>query len=321
MGTTTDTLAVEARGLVKRYGELTAVDHLDLTVEQGEVYGVLGPNGAGKTTFLRMLFGLIRPDEGSISVLGRSFADEGIGALGAVAGFIETPRFYPALTGRRNLELLAALDLRRKPQAKIEEVLEIVDLADRDGDKVGTYSYGMRQRLGVAASLLRDPQLLVIDEPTNGLDPAGIRDMRALVKQLGARGLTVLLSSHNMLEVEEICRHVTIMNTGNVVFHGTLGELRAMAPETEFLARTSQVARALEVAESRADVHGARAEEDTVRFTAADEAVEALSVAWGQAGVGIRSLAPARAALETLFFQLTGAESDSRIDSGSEAAA
>jgi len=317
----TSTLAVHAEGLVKRYGALTAVDHLDLEVDEGEVYGILGPNGAGKTTFLRILFGLIRPDEGRVRVLGRSFAEEGVSALTGVAGFIETPRFYTALTGRRNLELLASLDLREKPKAKIEEVLKIVDLVGREGDKVRTYSYGMRQRLGVAASLLRDPRLLVIDEPTNGLDPAGIRDMRALVKRLGSSGLTVLLSSHNMEEVEEICRQVTIMRTGKVVYHGTVSGLRAMAPETEFVMHTSQADKALTLAQGHAGVTDAHVDGQIVRFTASDQTVEALSVAWGQAGIGTHLLAPARAPLETLFFRLTGAESDSEFDVRQEATA
>lgn len=308
MATTTTVAAVEARGLGKRYGDLVAVDNIDLEVAQGEVYGILGPNGAGKTTFLRMLFGLIKPDAGRISVLGRSFAEEGISALAGVAGFIETPRFYPALTGRRNLELLAALDLRDKPTAKIDEVLEIVDLDGRDRDKVRNYSYGMRQRLGVAASLLRDPQLLVIDEPTNGLDPAGIRDMRLLVKRLGQTGLTVLLSSHNMLEVEEICDQVTIMSTGKVVYHGTLADLRARAPEAEFVARTSQPERAAEIARHHAGVSAVSVDADAVYLTARDEVVERLSAEWGRHDVGVRLLAPARAPLETLFFRLTGDE-------------
>ena len=308
MAHVTTAAAVEARGLLKRYGDLVAVDHIDLEVAEGEVYGILGPNGAGKTTFLRMLFGLIKPEAGTISVLGRSFAEQGISALAGVAGFIETPRFYPALSGRRNLELLAALDLREDPEAKIDEVLRIVDLGDRDRDKVRNYSYGMRQRLGVAASLLRDPRLLVIDEPTNGLDPAGIRDMRALVKRLGETGLTVLLSSHNMLEVEEICDQVTIMRTGSVVFHGTLTELRALAPETEFLAHTSQAERAAAIAREHAEVSAVDHHGEHVWLTARDEVVEALSIAWGREGIGVRSLAPARAPLETLFFRLTGDE-------------
>src|SRR5204863_8825760 len=149
--------------------------------------------------------------------------------LDGVSGFIESPKFYPYLSGRKNLAGLARLDGVSDP-GRMEEVLEIVDLADRADDKVGGYSFGMRQRLGVAASLLRDPRLLVLDEPANGLDPAGIRDMRALVKRLAASGLIVLLSSHHMDEVEEICDNVTIMRTGTVVYHGTIAALRERAP-------------------------------------------------------------------------------------------
>src|SRR3954447_1274675 len=178
-----DTTVVRTRGLVKRYGELVAVDHVDLTVPAGDVYGLLGPNGAGKTTFMRMLFGLIRPDAGSVELFGRRGVLGKVDALHDVAGFVETPRFYGYLSGRANLEILATLD-RRNANGRIDKVLEQVGLLDRAGDKVREYSYGMVQRLGVAASLMRSPRLLVLDEPTNGLDPAGIRDMRALVREL-----------------------------------------------------------------------------------------------------------------------------------------
>ena len=225
----TTPLAVDARGVTKRFGSVLAVDDISLQVAAGEVYGVLGPNGAGKTTFLRMLFGLIRPDAGEIRVFGRTWDADGIGTLDGVAGFIESPRFYPYLTGRANLKAIGLLD-GGVSRTRVQEVLELVELSDRADRKVGGYSYGMRQRLGVAASLLREPRLLVLDEPANGLDPAGIRDMRALVKRLAATGLTVLLSSHHMEEVEEICDNVTIMRQGSVAFHGTIDTLRALAP-------------------------------------------------------------------------------------------
>src|SRR3954467_13140503 len=237
-------LAVEAAGVTKRYGSLTAVDNISVQVAQGEVYGVLGPNGAGKTTFLRMLFGLIRPDAGTIRLFGRTWEQAGRTTLDGVSGFIESPRFYPYLSGRKNLAGLARLDGGTSP-GRLEEVLEIVDLADRADDKVGGYSFGMRQRLGVAASLLRDPQLLVLDEPANGLDPAGMRDMRALIKRLAGGGLTVLLSSHDMLEVEDICDNVTIMRTGAVVFHGEIAALRKQAPEQGHRLHTSDDEHAL----------------------------------------------------------------------------
>jgi ABC-2 type transport system ATP-binding protein len=239
-----DVPAVDAVGVTKTFGRLRAVDDLSLRVAAGEVYGVLGPNGAGKTTFLRMLFGLIRPDSGALRVFGRSWDQDGIGVLDGVAGFIESPKFYSYLTARQNLEGLALLDGGSR-RGLLDDVLEVVDLADRADDKVGGYSYGMRQRLGVAASLLREPSLLVLDEPANGLDPAGIRDMRALVRRLAERGLTVLLSSHHMDEVEEICDNVTIMSRGSVAFHGTIAELRSMAPDPGYALDTDDNRRAL----------------------------------------------------------------------------
>ncbi len=215
---------IEARGLVKRYGELTAVDGIDLTVEAGDVYGYLGPNGAGKTTSLRMLLGLIRPDDGAARLFGRDPQEEGARALDGVAGFVEAPRFYPYLSGRRNLELVAALD-GGDATARIDDALDTVDLADRAGDKAGGYSHGMRQRLGIAGALLRDPRLLLLDEPTTGLDPAGMRDMRRLIRRLAGHGITVLLSSHVMGEVEELCDRVAIVRGGRMVYEGALADL------------------------------------------------------------------------------------------------
>jgi ABC-2 type transport system ATP-binding protein len=299
----TDHLAVRAAGLTKRYGALTAVDGIDVSVAEGEVYGVLGPNGAGKTTFLRMLFGLIRPDAGTLEVFGRSWQRHGNAALEGVAGFIESPKFYPYLTGRRNLQLLAGLD-GGAARDRIDEVLDIVALAGRDRDKVGGYSFGMRQRLGVAASLLRDPRLLVLDEPANGLDPAGIRDMRALVHRLASSGLTVLLSSHDMDEVEEICDNVTIMKTGSVVYHGTITDLRRQAPPQAHLLRTSDDAAALAVSTGRPGL-AVIATEGQLAVRGTQDAVDAYVAAVVQAGIALRSLTLGEAPLEALFFMLT----------------
>jgi ABC-2 type transport system ATP-binding protein len=294
---------IEARGLVKRYGELTAVDHVDLTVSAGDVYGYLGPNGAGKTTSLRMLLGLIRPDEGSAKLFGRDPLLEGARALDGVAGFVEAPRFYPYMSGRKNLELVAALD-GGDAASRIASALDTVDLADRAKDKVGGYSHGMRQRLGIAGALLRDPQLLLLDEPTTGLDPAGMRDMRALVKRLAEQGITVLLSSHLMGEVEELCDRVAIVRSGRVVYEGSLGELIATTAGRYEL-RTTDDARALEVADRRPGIDGLRLDERGLSFTAAEDAVTELSVALGEAGVGIAALVPRTATLEELFFRMT----------------
>jgi len=301
---TTDELAVDAVGVSKSFGSLRAVDDITVQVAPGEVYGVLGPNGAGKTTLLRMLFGLIRPDAGTIRVFGKDWAHDGVGVLDGVAGFIESPKFYPYLTGRQNLEGLALLD-GRTHAGRMAEVLDIVDLTDRAGDKVGGYSYGMRQRLGVAASLLRDPRLLVLDEPANGLDPGGIRDMRALVKRLADSGLTVLLSSHHMDEVEEICDNVTIMRRGTVAFHGTIADLRSMAPDPGYALRTGDDRRALGLADRHAAVTVTRDPDAALVVTGPSDEVSAYVADVVATGVRLDAFTPTRTPLEALFFMLT----------------
>lgn len=198
---------VRARGLVKRYKEVLAVDRIDLNVHTGDVYGFLGPNGAGKTTTLRMALGLIMPTEGTVELFGRDPMRVGAHALEGVAGFVEAPQFYPYLSARTNLELLAALD-GDGARTRIAEVLEVVELSGRARHKVGGYSHGMRQRLGIAAALLRRPRLLILDEPATGLDPAGMRDMRALIRRLADEGITVLLSSHQLPEVQLSLIHI-----------------------------------------------------------------------------------------------------------------
>ena len=301
-------LAVRAEGLTKRYGSLTAVDAISMRVAQGEVYGVLGPNGAGKTTFLRMLFGLIRPDAGVLEVFGRSWRHDGTATLDGVAGFIESPRFYPYLTGLRNLQLLAGLD-GGAPADRLEDVLGVVDLTGREHDKVSGYSFGMRQRLGVAASLLREPRLLVLDEPANGLDPAGIRDMRALVKSLAGSGLTVLLSSHDMDEVEEICDNVTIMKRGAVAYHGTIAELRRQAPPQAHLLRTSDDRRAYALA-GRTPAAAVVEVDGQLAVRGDQAAVDAYVSSLVGDGLAIRSLTLGEAPLEALFFMLTESSTD-----------
>jgi ABC-2 type transport system ATP-binding protein len=221
----TDALAVEVRGLVKRFGDrVTAVDGLDLSVRPGEIYGLLGPNGAGKTTTLRMLLGLVRPTAGLIRVLNRRPGDPAglarVGSMGEIA-------FYPFLSGRDNLR--AAARRRGVPDTRVDEVLATAGLAARGGDKVSGYSLGMRQRLGVAMALLKDPELLILDEPSNGLDPIGQVEMQRLITQLGQDGRTILLSSHDMHEVEELCGRVAVIGGGRLLFEGTPGELRGQA--------------------------------------------------------------------------------------------
>ena len=298
-----DAPPVAARGLVKRYGDIVAVDHVDLTLEPGDVFGYLGPNGAGKTTSLRMMLGLIRPTAGSVTLFGLDPMEVGVKALQDVAGFVEAPLFYPYLSGRQNLRLLADYD-GGASRSRIDELLELVELSDRAKDKVRGYSHGMRQRLGIAASLLRDPKLLLLDEPTTGLDPAGMRDMRALIRRLAGEGLTVLLSSHLLYEVEELCNRVAIIRKGRIVYEGSLRELLATAA-AEYRLRATELERAQTICLNQAGIEEVRVMDGELRFNAEEEAVAALSIALGQARIGVTTLAPEAASLEELFLGLT----------------
>jgi ABC-2 type transport system ATP-binding protein len=295
---------IEVQHLTKRYGRVTAVEDVSFRVERGEIFGFLGPNGAGKTTTLRILLGLIRPDAGSVRLFGRDPQTELPEALDGVAGFVETPHFYPYLSGLKNLELLAAYD-GGGARARIDDLLALVHLTARAGDKVRTYSQGMRQRLGIAASLLRDPRLLLLDEPTNGLDPAGIRDIRLLIGRLAANGITILLSSHLLAEVDELCHRVAIVLDGRIVYEGSIDELRARRTTTRYRLRTTDPERARLLVLNHPRATDVAVEGDEVAFVAAEAAVEELSRAVVAGGLAIRALVPETATLEALFFELT----------------
>jgi ABC-2 type transport system ATP-binding protein len=295
-------IPVETDRLTKRYGKrgghLTAVDELSLTVRAGEVYGFLGPNGAGKTTTLRMLLGLVRPTSGTARVFGRSPGDPR--HLTRVGALIEGPGFYPYLSGRDNLRVLARYS--GTGEERIPAVLDLVDLADRAGDKFGTYSMGMKQRLGVAAALLKDPRLLILDEPTNGLDPAGMADMRTLVRRLGTAGTTIMFSSHLLGEVQQICDRVGVVAGGRLVAESTVAQLRGQASlrvVAEPLADAAAVARAL-------------VGPDRVRIGdgGLDLAVEPAKASWinGElvaAGIAVSELRARERTLEDVFLELT----------------
>jgi ABC-type multidrug transport system ATPase subunit len=308
------TLVIETDKLTKRYGDITAVDHLDLRVRRGEVYGFLGPNGAGKTTTLRMLLGLIAPTGGSASVLGEAPGSEG--SLVRTGSMIETPAFYPHLSGRDNLRVLA--QYTGAPRARIDEVLGQVDLLDRAGDAFRDYSLGMKQRLGVAAALLKNPALLVLDEPTNGLDPAGMAEMRDLIRELAGGDRTVLLSSHLMHEVEQICDRVGVIARGRLVAEGTVDELRG---EDALVIGADPVAKAREIVAGVPGVGEVTLRAGALRITAGPDA--AIDAAWLNqrlvaAGVGVHELRRERASLESVFLDLTGTapEHHDRRDAG-----
>jgi ABC-2 type transport system ATP-binding protein len=297
---------IEVRGLVKRYGELTAVNGVDLTVESGDVYGYLGPNGAGKTTSLRMMLGLIRPTAGTVRLFGRD-PNATVVALDGVAGFVEAPTFYPYMNARRNLELLAAFD-GDGATGRIGWALDTVELSGRAGDHVGGFSHGMRQRLGIAAALLRDPKLLLLDEPATGLDPAGMRDMRLLIRRLADDGMTVLLSSHLLAEVEELCDRVAILRSGRIVYEGTIAAL-ARGAGTIYRLSSTDDARARAICAAQPGIGEPEDQHGRITFVADEGAVAELSRSLVEAGVLIHELAPQSVTLEDLFFSLTEGDS------------
>jgi ABC-2 type transport system ATP-binding protein len=312
-----DAPPIEVRGLVKTYGEIVAVDHVDLTVDAGDVYGYLGPNGAGKTTSLRMMLGLIRPTEGYVRLFGRDPL-LGVAALEGVAGFVEAPQFYPYMSGRRNLELLAAYD-GHGAGGRVDEALATVELSGRAGDRVGGYSHGMRQRLGIAGALLRAPKLLLLDEPATGLDPAGMRDMRVLIRRLADEGMTVLLSSHLLPEVEELCNRVAIVRSGKIVYEGAIADLKRGAGATYRLSTTDDE-RALAVCRAQQGLGEIKIEHGYICFSADAAAAAELSQALIEAGALIKLLAPETVTLEDLFFSLTEGDPAARSDGAVETA-
>jgi ABC-type multidrug transport system ATPase subunit len=294
-------LVIDTRDLTKRYDErIVAVDRLTLQVQRGEVYGFLGPNGAGKTTTLRMLLGLVRPTSGGARVLGAApGSPDGLARIGAL---VETPSFYPFLSGRDNLRVLARHG--DVPETRIAEVLAEVGLADRAGDRFRTYSLGMKQRLGIAAALLKDPELLILDEPTNGMDPAGMAEMRRFIRSLGRDRRTVLLSSHLMSEVEQICDRVGVIRGGTLVGEGTVEELRGR--ETLWL-RAEPAASAERVLAAHALVEEVSRVDGGLRVTVDPDHAPVLNRALVEAGIAVSELRRERASLEEVFLELTEA--------------
>ncbi len=304
---------IETRGLTRRFGARLAVDDLNLRAPEAGVYGFLGPNGAGKTTAIRMLLGLIRPDAGEVNLFGAPLASNRQTLMRRVGALVEAPSLYPHLTGRENLEVTRRM--LGAPRALIDRALDIVKLAQDAHRRVREYSLGMRQRLGLALALLNKPDLLILDEPTNGLDPAGIHEMRDLLRRLPAEfGVTVFLSSHLLSEVEQTASHIGIIHEGRLLFQGTLSELR-----DEHRAQLTLGVNQPEEAVSclTADGWGVRMRADgmlSVAATTSEEAVRVNNLLVGRR-LEVFHLAPAQVSLEDIFLTLTGGKAaEGRID-------
>jgi len=292
-------------GLTKEFGALRAVDGLTVDVQTGGVVGLLGPNGAGKSTTIRMLLGLIRPTAGSATVLGRSI-EHPAAYIEEVGALVESPAFYPKLSGEVNLQTLAVLD--GQPRARIDEVLEIVGLQDRGGDRVVEYSLGMKQRLGIATALLRDPEILILDEPANGLDPAGIVEMRKLLRDLGSTGKTVLVSSHLLAEVQAMVDEVVIINKGRLVFEGNLAGLLAEAAH-EVVVAPDEVQDLAALAEVLSNAgYSATIGDRVVHVVGAIEVPAQLNRLAFDHGITLRELRVHDEDLEEIFLRMTGGE-------------
>jgi len=311
-------LVVRARAISKCFGNVVALDGIDLDVAPGRIHGLVGPNGAGKTTLLGLLLGLAVADSGSLEILGMPVG-RALAAPDRVAGFVDGPGLYPSLTARQNLAALAALRGRATRTAGIDEVLDQVGLTDVADERVWGYSLGMRQRLGLAAALLTMPRLLVLDEPTNGLDPASKNHMHRVLTDRAADGTAVVLSSHRMDDLEALCSEVTIVGSGRVVFSGPVDKLSAESGELDYRLITSDSSAARELALGVPGLHlvdesvaGRRATGDALVVRAAVATLDDLVVRLVHAGIAVRELAPVISPLEAAFLALTEQQEDDR---------
>lgn len=301
--------AVRARGLTKYFGDVVALDGVDLDVTAGQIHGVVGPNGAGKTTLLGLLLGLAVADRGSLEVLG-SPVGRALAAPDDVAGFVDGPALYPALTARKNLAALAALRAPGAPTADIDDLLEQVGLADVADDKARGFSLGMRQRLGLAAALVTMPRLLVLDEPANGLDPAGKRHVHDTLARLAADGTAVVLSSHRMDDLEALCSDITILAVGRVVFSGPLGKLADRNGELDYRLVTSDIEAARQVAADTGGIQvldnaGGQPDREVLVVRALVSDLDELVPRLVHAGIAVRELTPVVSPLESAFLAIT----------------
>ncbi len=292
---------IEARGLFKRYGAVAAVQGVDIVLAQGGVFGVLGPNGSGKSTTVRMLLGLARPDQGAVKLFGRPLGEDAPSLLGRVGAVVETPAFVPYLSGRDNLRLLDRYTPGAGEEA-IDRVLHRVHLGEAADRRFKNYSLGMKQRLGIAAAILHDPELIILDEPTNGLDPQGTREVRELIPELAAEGRTVVLCSHLLHEVEQVCDHVAIFQRGRVIAQGKTTEL--VGDRTEFEIRLPEIDAAEIALRSSPWADSTRREDDALHISGAGVEGRTVNRFLAERGLFADVLRPVRQTLEEVFFEL-----------------
>jgi ABC-2 type transport system ATP-binding protein len=302
--------AIEVHDLRKTYSrrlrsQHLAVDGLDLEVPRGGVYGFLGPNGSGKTTTIRCLLGLVRADEGSCSVLGAGVPEALPGVIGGIGSMVETPTFFPGFSGRRNLQVLARV--AGLSNAAVEEALERVGLADRGDDRFKAYSLGMKQRLGLASVLMKDPELLILDEPANGLDPAGLKEVRDLLRSLADEGRTVFLSSHLLGEVQSICDSVAIVARGRLIAQGPVEEVLAVRGGNAFVVRSPKIREAKKVLHDAGFPATFRGDK-SIRVVAPPSQASKITKALADERIYLTELRPEEISLEAVFLELTGGE-------------
>lgn len=294
--------AIQFEGLTKRFGTFVAVDRLTLSVPVGSVFGFLGPNGAGKTTSIGMLLGLMAPDEGTAAIFGHDVRTDLAGALARTGALVERPSFYPYLSGRTNLRLMARV-AGINDQRRIDDVLQTVDLTARADANFGGYSQGMKQRLGIAAALLLEPDLLILDEPTNGLDPAGQHEIRGLIRDLASAGRTIFLSSHLLHEVQEICSHVAIIHRGRLIASGPMAEI--LAGGERLTIRVDRPEAAAGLLRRLPMVQGVAEEDGHLVVDAPADEAAALNRTLVEAGFAVSALGVRESRLEERFLELT----------------
>lgn len=298
---------LECEGLTKQFGALTAVDDLSLRLRSGEVLGFLGPNGSGKSTTVGMILGLVRPTKGRVSIDGKPLTQHPEVVAEQTGAIIENPAFYPYLSGRDNLQALA-IAAGNVPPGRIDELLKLVNMAERGGGKYKTYSLGMKQRLGIAATLITDPAIVILDEPTNGLDPAGQREIRSIIPRLAEEGHAVLLASHMLHEVEQVSNRVAIIRKGKLLQEGNVGDLLASGGFIEVAVTDDERADAITALSRQPWIEGVEERNGLLRVSAPPDAGQAVNRVLVETGIFASQIAATRSSLEELFLELTESE-------------